>query len=199
MYTQRPNLILGFHGCDLEVRDRIVMGQLQPEPSKNDYDWLGFGMYFWENNLGRAFDWARWLQLHPEYSKSQVKTPAVLGAVLSLGNCLDLLDEQGIVIVREAHEDFLRFFRDDPLPENTLGPDRILRKLDCAVINSLHERLIEKGQPPFDSVRAMFPEGEPLYDKAGFRDRNHIQICVRNSDCVKGFFIPRDERGMIIE
>ncbi len=26
--------------------------------SKNDYDWLGLGMYFWENNYDRTLEWA---------------------------------------------------------------------------------------------------------------------------------------------
>ncbi len=202
MYTHRPNLLLAFHGCDREVRDGLVLGKIQPEASQNDYDWLGWGMYFWENNKHRGLDWANLLTQHPEHSDRRVKEPAVLGAVISLGNCLDLLDGEGIALVSEAHAEFLQRFgtrTSAALPENRLGPDHSLRYLDCAVINFLHKYLAELGQPPFDSVRAMFPEGEPLYDKAGFRDRNHIQVCVRNSDCIKGFFIPRDENGMIVE
>ncbi len=37
----------------------------------------------------------------------------------------------------------------------------------------------------------MFPEGNPLYDGAGFRDKNHIQICIRNQNCIKAIFDPR--------
>jgi len=45
---------------------------------------------------------------------------------------------------------------------------------------------------PFDSVRAAYIEGEELYPNAGFNDKNHIQLCVRNPNCIKGFFMPRD-------
>jgi hypothetical protein len=34
-------------------------------------------------------------------------------------------------------------------------------------------------------------EGAPLYDNTSFRERNHIQIAVRNMACVKGYFLPR--------
>jgi hypothetical protein len=26
--------------------------------------------------------------------------------------------------------------------------------------------------------------------KRGFREKNHIQICVRNLNCIKGYFTP---------
>ena len=41
-------------------------------------------------------------------------------------------------------------------------------------------------------MRGVFWEGEDLYENAGFKEKNHIQICVRNSNCIKGFFIPRE-------
>jgi hypothetical protein len=54
----------------------------------------------------------------------------------------------------------------------------------------VHDYLASKGQPEYDSVRAMFPEGEELYTNAGFRDRNHIQLCIRDKSCIKGYFRP---------
>jgi len=49
VYSKRAGLVLGFHGCDRSIRDKVVSiegGQLIP--SMNDYDWLGNGIYFWE-------------------------------------------------------------------------------------------------------------------------------------------------------
>ena len=46
----------------------------------------------------------------------------------------------------------------------------------------------------FDSLRAAFIEGERIYPGAGFYDKTHVQICVRNPNCVKGFFLPRKEQ-----
>lgn len=34
----------------------------------------------------------------------------------------------------------------------------------------------------------MFTEGKPLYPGAGFHEKSHIQICVRNPNCIKGYF-----------
>jgi hypothetical protein len=43
-----------------------------------------------------------------------------------------------------------------------------------------------------NSVRGVFFEGTDLYDNAGFKSNNHIQIAVRNPNCIKGYFIPRE-------
>jgi hypothetical protein len=51
MYSKRPTVIVGFHGCDEKVRDKIVANHSEMKPSCNKYDWLGNGFYFWENNL----------------------------------------------------------------------------------------------------------------------------------------------------
>ncbi|TSA32147.1 MAG: hypothetical protein D4R64_16610 [Porphyromonadaceae bacterium] len=42
------------------------------------------------------------------------------------------------------------------------------------------------------SVRGVFFEGKELYPNSGFREKNHIQICVRNPNCIKGYFLPRN-------
>lgn len=40
MYNQRPNLILGFHGCDETVRDQLLLNPNNYKMSKENYDWL---------------------------------------------------------------------------------------------------------------------------------------------------------------
>ncbi len=79
---------------------------------------------------------------------------------------------------------------EENLPSNTGGKDRFKRELDCQVIEAVHLFRKEKGLPRYDSVRAPFPEDAPLYVGAGFQLRNHIQIAIINSDCIKGYFRP---------
>ena len=193
MYSKRSSLVIGFHGCDLGVRDKLVNSKTVFRQSKNDYDWLGHGMYFWENDVDRALEFA-------SYKKERQKsiTPSVLGATIDLGNCLDLLNSKNLQLIKLAYE-ILATELDNSgfrLPENTPlrdGKDLIFRRLDCAVIETLHENRKKSKLPEFDSVRGVFWEGEELYPSAGFREKNHIQICVRNPNCVKGFFIPRNQ------
>lgn len=198
MYTRRSGLILGYHGCDKTVRDRIVSikGEVL-KPSKNTYDWLGNGIYFWENNRTRALEFAQDLKNKPPRGKENlIKEPAVLGAVIDLGNCLDLLDSEYIQILKSSYDHLVQLLltQDKELPKNIIGPngELTMRNLDCAVIETLHEmnRLLEV--PQYDSVRGVFLEGKELYENAGFREKNHIQIAIRNPDCIKGYFVPRD-------
>ncbi len=58
MYDFKSNLVLGFHGCEAEVRDELLMHPERIKFSKKPFDWLGHGLYFWENNYERAWQWA---------------------------------------------------------------------------------------------------------------------------------------------
>lgn len=93
LYTKRSNLIIGFHGCDQSVVDKVITGKEDLLASKNDYDWLGNGIYFWENKEDRALEWA--VELSKRKSSS-IKTPAVIGAIIDLGFCFDLTDNHYI-------------------------------------------------------------------------------------------------------
>lgn len=57
-------------------------------------------------------------------------------------------------------------------------------------LNALHKWRKDTDKPGYDSVRGPFLEGEPIYDGAGFRSHSHIQICVCNDACIKGYFRP---------
>jgi len=192
LYSKRPSFVVGFHGCDISIRDKVVMEQLAMKMSENDYDWLGHGIYFWENNEERAFQFAC-----EQVIRNKISEPAVLGAFIDLGNCLDLLDSKYLNLLKNIGYPAANLFFENsglPMPQNEpIGNsgDLLLRKLDCAVIESLHIFFEEKGLSSFDSVRGVFWEGDDLYPGAGMKEKNHIQICIRNIDCVKGFFIPR--------
>jgi hypothetical protein len=196
MYPARPGLIIGFHGCDKALRNKIVNGKTILKASTNDYDWLGHGMYFWENNQQRALDFAKELKKNPVPGKENIKTPSVLGAVIDIGHCLDLLDTEYLQFVKQSFNALADSYKllDLPLPVNKAlrsSKDLLLRKLDCAVIENLHLSRSKSDLRAFDSARGVFIEGKELYPNAGFNEKNHIQICIRNINCIKGFFIPR--------
>lgn len=71
--------------------------------------------------------------------------------------------------------------------------DILIRELDCAVIENVHKTRKEENLQAFDSVHGVFVEGNELYPGAGFNEKNHIQICIRNPNCIKGLFVPRKE------
>jgi hypothetical protein len=73
MYSTKPGLVIGFHGCDSSVRTAIVLNKTSLIPSKNDYDWLGNGIYFWENNRLRAKQFADDLQKSTRKNKPHIE------------------------------------------------------------------------------------------------------------------------------
>ncbi|MHA4806550.1 hypothetical protein ACX0G9_00515 [Flavitalea flava] len=93
--------------------------------------------------------------------------------------------------------------RNRSLP-NDRHNDKILRELDCAAIEFMHGEILEQVQKDFtyrdftkykvfDSTRGVFIEGGPVFEGSGIFEKTHIQICVRNLNCIKGFFRLRKE------
>jgi hypothetical protein len=197
MYDRLPGLILGYHGCDRSVGEAVLSGRTELRASNNSYDWLGHGIYFWEHNPTRAIEWARLLQHRARRNRRKVKEPMAIGAVIEPGLCLNLLDAQFLAQLPDAFDKLRRLQAqtEEPLPENrTLGTskDLLLRHLDCAVIETLHQLRLDEKKPAFDTARGVFVEGEPLYPGAAIQKFNHIQVCVRNPDCIKGYFRLRE-------
>jgi hypothetical protein len=181
--------VLGYHGCERSIAVEAIKGRIDLLQSDKSYDWLGPGAYFWESDPQRALEWAQ----SRDYSE-----PAVLGAVIDLRNCLDLLNREDIEVVRSAHSSFMKARQKAglPMPQNKPAKsgrieDRVIRMLDCAVLRHLHEIIERRGLEPYDTVRAMFREGGELYEGSGFHEQTHTQIAVRNPECILGLFWPR--------
>jgi len=195
LYEKRDSYVLGFHGCDKRTAEALLKNDTPTfKPSQNDYDWLGHGMYFWENDVLRAWEFIKEAKTR---EPKRIKIPVVIGAVIDIGYCLDLAERKYTDLVKDAYIKYEKFTKKMgmPMPSNNDGfkgdKDMVLRNLDRAVIEFLHETIKKTNKnKPFDTVRCIFPEGEPLYEGAGFRKKTHIQIAVRNPDMIKGYFRP---------
>ena len=195
MYSTRSGLVLGFHGCDETVVQTVLNGRSFLRTSFNIYDWLGHGIYFWENSPSRAYEFAEYLMKYPGRSRGNITKPAVIGAVIDLGVCLDFLDYQNLQLLQLAYQFVTSTNNNISVPKNRAtcnSEDLLLKELDCTVIETVHALKKQTGQSAFDSVRGVFFEGEEVYPNASFRLKDHIQICVRNPNCIKGFFLPRE-------
>lgn len=178
--------VIGYHGCDESIAERLLRGEAFV-PSRNDYDWLGPGVYFWEYGAARAMRFAVEQQKH-----GKVSVPAVVGAVLQLGLCFDLMDVRYTEDLATAYERWAKSLvaRGTAPPVNAgSAPDHKLRRLDCAVLSWYLDQTVAAGIP-FDSVRAGFVEGGAVYPGAGFHRETHIQLAVRNPACILGVFRP---------
>ena len=183
MHRLTTSFILGYHGCDQEVGERLLAGEAF-KPSNNAYDWLGPGIYFWEANPLRGLEFA--VESAPR--RGSPIQPAVIGAVIELGNCLDLTTSAGIEYVQEAHRWLVLSSRVGGLSLPRNSKDGLRRNLDCAVITRVHEVLRESNMAPIDTVKAIFVEGRPIYPDARFYEKTHTQIAVCNPRCIRGVF-----------
>lgn len=211
MYNTRPGLLIGFHGCDVSRQQQLLHNSKVIPKSEKPFDWLGHGMYFWENNHDRALQWAR----DNRERGGTIKEPAVVGAAIDLGYCCDLLDDSFTKMVsvyyRLMATEYESIRKALPVNKDSASDhykDRLIRFLDCATIEFMHEyarkqAAIEmksrsaKTIKLFDSIRGAFLEGGEAYPGAGISAKAHIQICVRNPNCIKGFFLKRDETDFL--
>ncbi len=185
-------LIIGYHGCDARIRDAVIQHGASLVPSKNDYDWLGYGIYFWEHGPDRAWQWAE-LQCQ----RGLIRQPAAVGAVLHLGRCFDLLDSFHTNALAESFPEFHARIRKGHkrMPKNEpLHPDdadNVLRYLDCAVINWTIKRInLENPDSKIQSVRGVFQEGEDVFAGSAIRRWSHVQVAVLDPACIVGYFLP---------
>jgi hypothetical protein len=178
------SFVLAYHGCNRRVGESLLSGKKPLRPSDNDYDWLGPGVYFWESNPDRALEFAQ----EKRRRGGKIRDPFVIGAVVDLGVCLDLTTKDSIERLKLAHKALMDTFSasEEEAPVN--GPEPWRRRLDCAVIRTLHQVLQSSGAHPIDTVRGMFTEGSPIYAGSAFFEKTHVQIAVLNLECIKAVF-----------
>lgn len=155
--------------------------------SNHKWEWLGPGVYFWENNQARALHWAQHLSAN---GLRGLKDGVVVGALVELGLCLDLTQHECLEEMRRAHNSLSlackTFNQKLPVNDNRGG-----RNLDCAVIIELHRLRRINKLAPYETVRAPFGEQGCLYDGTEFTLGGHTQIAVLNRNCIKAVFWPR--------
>ena len=183
-YAKLPNLVFGFHGCRQETFENVLYKHEPLAQSQNRYDWLGHGIYFWENSYQRALEWA-----------SRYEHPAVIGAIIDLGYCLNLTDYYSTQVLQTGYEYLVKesLSTGTELPKNKntkKSNDWLLRDLDCAVIERVHTLNRLNNFPAYDSVRGIFTEGKASFPGSGFKEKTHVQLCIINPNCIKGYFNP---------
>lgn len=160
MHYQRQ--IVGYHGCLVERHEAALLHGTHPGASADPNDWLGQGIYFWEHGPKRALQWAR---AHAKRRERPESDARVLGAVIQLGTCFDLLDTQATDALAEAHRILEQTLRSEgqPVPLNRTpdsqheaiaNGDVLLRPLDCVSV----ERAYAKIAPMFWGKRIPLDE-----------------------------------------
>ncbi len=182
-----PSTVFAYHGCDRSVAEKLLKSSSENlKESNRRGDWLGRGAYLWENAPCRAYEWA--------VKSEKVKDPYVLGAVVRLGRCLNLMDKNCVRELRAAWEQLRASIGMDV---ESLRNDGNRHYLDAAVIN-LALAQAEDESVPFDTIRAAYVEGSPIFAGSALREDTHIQIAVRNPSCFIAFFRPRGLDAYIV-
>lgn len=180
MYSTRSHIFIGFHGCDESARDQLLTKPRNVKISEKPFDWLGHGFYVWENNYDRALEWAK-----DKEKRGKIKKASVIGVVFTLDYCLDLIDSEFIKMLSIYYElmekDFAYIGKDLPKNKDVKEDehkDLLIRELDCAVIQYLHQKIKEEVKSDkntllkeFDSARGVFTEGGPAFPGAGVQKK----------------------------
>jgi hypothetical protein len=167
--------VYGYHGTSRSRAEQIISQGFQP--STNGYDWLGTGVYFWQDAPNHALHWAR--KMHPQ-------KPTVIKSRLRLDNtCLDLLDMSDIDdpdFWRDSYNGFTEMCRrtGKTLPiQNPDIPGK--RYLDCAFFDYIRTAFDRSAKTEsIGSIRSAFVEGKRLFPNSAIYDKTHIQISVIN-------------------
>jgi hypothetical protein len=170
-YRDYHRTVVGFHGTTAAVAERLVDGG-DFAPSSKSYEWLGKGIYFWEYAAKQAWWWTRDHKKNPR--------PAVVGAMIRLGNCLDLLDPENVRWLRQAHDAMIKNWRltKAPIPRNV----RDRKSLDCAVFDVIYKRS-DSAPTPIETSRAVYVptnRAKRVWPGSWIYEEAHIQVCVRD-------------------
>lgn len=199
------HLLVGYHGCDVTVRDGLVSGRLSPTPSNNQYDWLGPGFYLFEGDQERAAAFADAAAGEParRLTAQPIATPAVVGCIFSVQRCLDMTTKAGRLEFENAYVQFQDSYQEtgQALPVNQPAhegdQETLLRALDRSVFLFIHAaRRSRHGTEYFQAVRGAFRQGPEIAPSSGFHRDSHVQIALRDFSCVRGWFLPPGQRQL---
>jgi hypothetical protein len=180
--------IVGYHGTRLSVALEIVNRRRGFQLSRNRDDWLGHGIYFWEYAPQQALWWA----MRRKKRQNWGEPIAILGSMIRLGFCFDLLDPYNVKYLTEIHEGYVeaRKATGQAIPRNANHH----KYLDCAVFQYAyavidHDETIKQS---VDSSRAVYvptDEDKRIWTRSWISRGAHIQVCVRNPACILGTWL----------
>ena len=177
MTEERPGgTVIGYHGTSIPAANRILNEGFQI--SENRYDWLGDGVYFFQEAPQRAWDWAL------EHNGHEA---AVVGAEVSTAECINLMDTGWNSFMADVYNSYLSLLNQlgDQVPEQSGSNHR----LDREVINYA-VGVLEGLDHNVACVRAAFAEGRPVYPNSAILHLAHVQIAVRRPQrCINDIWL----------
>jgi hypothetical protein len=180
-------VIIGYHGTTRERAEQLILDPSKYVLSTNPGDWLGRGIYFWQDAPQRAIVWAKRNGL----SDTDI---AVVRAEINLEQCLDLFDLQTFRDLRSVYPRFSEYERrgnyswsqEELTVQNGVaffGKTRSAQRKD--IVNNRDRALIDwyvefrrtEGLET-KSVRGVFLYGRAIYEQSFLFDWSHSQVAV---------------------
>lgn len=189
-------IVRGYHGTTLAVASAIVSRQAVFEPSRTDSDhWLGYGVYFWEENLTRAVQWA-YGRVWELARRGIVEQPAVIAADIDLTDCLDLCQPAWNDDIRRLGSTLAAVPRQHgPIFQSTNGTRVVVQDYEMppesACYNHADSKIVDvllaevSRTRRVTSKRAAFQSGRQLHSNSYLFEEGHVQIAVIDLAVVK--------------
>jgi hypothetical protein len=173
--------VYGYHGTSRVRAKSIIENGFRL--SDRGYDWLGPGVYFWQDAPQRALEWA--MKYHPD-------DPVVIRSSILFeeGKTMDLLDTRWFPSLSERYADYVASFLESELRIPEQDPNQSKKHyLDHSFLDYI-SLIINRCSPGRISViRAAFTEGNPIYLNSAIHDLSHVQISVRDRKYIQNSVI----------
>src|SRR5690606_573814 len=114
---------------------------------------------------------------------------AILGSMIRLGFCFDLLDPYNVDELKSFHN---RYVEAAVAAGQKVEDNANHRKfLDCKVFQYAFAAIEAEEKQGVDSARAVYvpTHGTRVWKRSWISKYAHIQICVRNPDCILGTWL----------
>lgn len=188
-YADYHRTVVGYHGTKQSTALKIVQGVGDFEPSKNDDDWLGNGIYFWEYAPQQAWLWAR----RRKRARGWDEEIAVVASMIRLGFCFDLLDPENVKDLGRIYQEYTKALEEAGI----LPPTNVMsrKRLNCGIFEFAYASF-EDRDSPVDTCRAVFvptTRVDRIWRGSGIHPHAHIQVCVRNPACILGTWLVKPD------
>jgi hypothetical protein len=181
-------LVHGYHGTTVEKAEVICREGFRD--STNDYDWLGKGIYFWQDAPELALIWAR--RRHRNSDLAVIYAEIMMNIDLTI----DLFDSNPDNGYIQAFRDSYKRFRDLISTMPRTEQQGLFHRLDKLMIDFAVDNLIPSTHSgkKIQVVRSVFIHGEPLFppfeqnEKSALHDMSHVQIAVRDHNVIRSHY-----------
>lgn len=154
---------IAYHGTT-RLKAVSIIKQKSFTVSRDDEEWLGDGIYFFEGDIRQAQYWCTKSRHYKEW--------AVIKSIIEAQTVINLVDT-------DTYERFAASFGKFDGKYKTRKNKEPRKIINAVVLNALYDKM------KYDVVRAIFPVTYMDRAKRSNILPMQIQLCIRHNDCIK--------------